>query len=223
MSITTKTAVIFLLCIFFCNRAFAEAEPNHDKITQLTTKMRQMSVIKGNFQQQKKLQGLQYSLNSEGEFIFWQNYGLYLATEKPFFNAFTVTPSDIIYWQQEGKARVERAESSLIQQEINKTLLSFFAADLSKIQEQFDMVWNFKADSWQLDLTPKMAVIARSLLSVKLEGDEFLQKIMISSANGDETQIIFSSQQALSVPSQQECQQFFIQAQSSCDKILVKN
>src|SRR5690606_42104711 len=72
-----------------------------------------VTLINGQFEQQKQLQGLDYPLTSSGHFILWKEKGLYLASEKPFFNASTITPTDIIQWQEIGRAHVSEEQSEI--------------------------------------------------------------------------------------------------------------
>src|SRR5690606_26022692 len=99
----------------------------------------------------------------QGTFVFWRGKGLYIATEKPFFNALTITGSDIITWQQNGTGTIAAEQTGLIQREINKTLLAFFSADIALIQQRFIDNWVFEEAQWQLTLTPRLELIKKNM------------------------------------------------------------
>lgn len=186
------------------------------QIDQVVKRLSEIEVVQGGFNQQKKLQGLAYSLNAQGTFIFWRAHGLYIATEKPFFNAMTITGSDIITWQQNGTGSVAAEQSGLIQREINKTLLAFFSADIALIQQRFIADWVFEQDKWQLTLIPRLDLIKKNMRTAVMKGDQFLQKLVVTAANGDETTIEFNSQVERALPTSAQCRWFYVQPQEAC-------
>jgi len=189
------------------------------QIDQVVKRLSDIAVVQGGFNQQKKLQGLAYSLNAQGQFIFWRGQGLYIATEKPFFSAMTITGGDIINWQQNGTGSIATEQSGLIQREINKTLLAFFSADIALIQQRFIADWVFVQDKWQLTLTPRLDLIKKNMRTAVMNGDQFLQKLVVTAANGDETTIVFHSQVESAVPTSAQCHWFYLQPQDACATI----
>lgn len=208
---------ILLLCSLLCGAAQADTQV---QIDQVVKRLSEIEVVQGGFNQQKKLQGLAYSLNAQGTFIFWRAHGLYIATEKPFFTAMTITGSDIITWQQNGTGSVAAEQSGLIQREINKTLLAFFSADIALIQQRFIADWVFEQEKWQLTLTPRLDLIKKNMRTAVMNGDQFLQKLVVTAANGDETTIEFHSQVESAVPTAEQCHWFYLQPQDACTTIV---
>jgi len=214
-----KKSVVFvrstlLLCsLLLCSTARADTQA---QIDQVIKRLSELEVVQGGFNQQKKLQGLAYSLNAQGKFIFWREQGLYIATEKPFFNAMTITGGDIITWQQDGTGSVAAEQSGLIQREINKTLLAFFSADIALIQQRFIADWVFEQDKWQLTLTPRLDLIKKNMRNAVMKGDQFLQKLIVTAANGDKTTIEFNAQVESALPTVAQCRWFYVQAQQAC-------
>lgn len=205
---------MFLLgALLLCGTAQAQTQAQIDQVVQ---RLSEIEVVQGGFNQQKKLQGLAYSLNAQGQFIFWRAHGLYIATEKPFFNALTITGSDIISWQQNGMGTVAAEQSGLIQREINKTLLAFFSADIALIQQRFIADWIFEQDKWQLTLTPRLELIKKNMRTAVMTGDQFLQQLVVTAANGDETTIEFHSQVESAVPTAAQCHWFYLQPHDVC-------
>ena len=209
----------FILLLGSLMACAALAAPQIDQQTQIDQVVKRMSDIKavrGGFEQQKKLQGLAYPLKAQGHFIFWRDKGLYIATEKPFFNALTITGGEIINWQQNGTGSIAAEQSGIIQREINKTLLAFFSADIALIQQRFVDEWVFDGEQWQLTLTPRLDLIKKNMRSATMNGDTFLQKLVVVAGNGDETLIEFNSQQESEAPTQEECRWFYLQPQTEC-------
>lgn len=212
-SVVLIRSMLLLCSLFLCSTARADTQA---QIDQVIKRLSELEVVQGGFNQQKKLQGLAYSLNAQGKFIFWREQGLYIATEKPFFNAMTITGGDIITWQQDGTGSVAAEQSGLIQREINKTLLAFFSADIALIQQRFIADWIFEQDKWQLTLTPRLDLIKKNMRDAVMKGDQFLQKLVVTAANGDETTIEFNAQVESALPTVAQCRWFYVQAQQAC-------
>lgn len=214
--VVIRVFILFFGALMGC-AAFADKQT---QIDQVVKRLSEIQVVQGSFTQQKKLAGLAYPLNAQGTFIFWRDKGLYIATEKPFFNALTITGGEIITWQQNGTGTVAAEQSGLIQREINKTLLAFFSADIALIQQRFIDDWIFATEpaqeQWQLTLTPRLELIKKNMRTATMTGDQFLQKLVVTAANGDETIIEFNSQIESAAPAQAECRWFYVQPQEPC-------
>ena len=196
-----------------CNSTLAANQAQIDKII---THLNSIHFVQGQFTQQKKLTGLSYPLKAQGHFMFWKMQGLYLATEKPFFNAMTITGNAIINWQADGTGTISQEQSGIIQREINKTLLAFFSADIALIQQRFTTEWVFDKEQWQLTLIPKLDVIQKNMRSAVIHGNNNLQGLTVVAGNGDETTIEFTSQTESATPTAAECRWFSLQPQTLC-------
>lgn len=211
-----KSVTVIILVLYGLLAAFSIQANTQQQSDQVIKRLSEIQFVQGKFNQQKKLQGLTHVLKSQGHFIFWRAHGLYIATEKPFFNAITITGSDIINWQQNGVGNLSTEQSGLVQREINKTLLAFFSADISLIQQRFIATWVFEKNQWQLTLTPRNDLIKKNMHAAVMSGDNFLQKLVVTAANGDEITIEFNSQIEGAMPSQQECRWFYLHAPAPC-------
>jgi hypothetical protein len=202
-----------LIAVFFCHCSFSATQVQIDKVV---AELNGVNFVKGDFTQQKKLKGLKYPLKAQGHFIFWKNKGLYLATEKPFFNAFTITTTEMINWQENGDASVAHEQFGIVQHEINKTLLAFFGADVKLIQQRFDTEWAFDKENWQLTLMPKLEIIQKNMQQAVIQGSRYMQALRLVAGNGDITTIEFSSHEESGGPSALDCRWFYSDAKASC-------
>jgi len=189
-----------------------------EQIAKVIKQVNDIRFIQGQFVQQKKIQGIAYPLKAEGHFMFWKGQGLYLATDKPFFNAMTLTSTGIINWQLDGTGTMAQEESGIIQREVNKTLLAFFSADIALIEQRFKVDWVFDKDQWQLSLTPKMDIIQKNMRVAIIRGQQFMNELSVIAANGDQTDLTFSAQQESAQPTAVQCRWFYLQAQNACNK-----
>ncbi len=214
IKVTTFVNVIALfIATLLCSPALAVNQVQIDKVI---THLNGINFIQGQFTQQKKLTGLSYPLKAQGHFMFWKMQGLHLATEKPFFNAMTITSNAMINWQADGTGAIAQEQSGIIQREINKTLLAFFSADIALIQQRFSTEWIFDKEQWQLTLIPKLDIIQKNMRSAVIHGNNNLQGLTVVAGNGDETTIEFTSQIESAAPTAAECRWFSLQPQELC-------
>lgn len=188
----------------------AWADEQDESIKKVVQRLNDVMLVAGKFDQQKKLQGLEYPLTSQGEFIFWKSHGLYLASDKPFFNASTITLDNIIHWQEDGSAVLSQEQNGLVQREISRTLLAFFSADLTLIEQRFHTQWQFHSDTWELTLTPRHEMVRKQMHSAHLRGGEFIQSLHLVAANGDVTDLAFSSITGQAAPTASQCRWFYL-------------
>lgn len=185
---------------------------DHPELVKLVARLGEQPLVQGNFTQTRQLNSLPMPLKSDGIFVFWRGHGLYQEARKPFFNAFTITPAQLISWSETGEGREVKEQSALVQREINKTLLSFFNADIAVIQSRFDTRWTLIADNnWTLELTPKIAALAKHMQRIELHGSLGVDAITIY-ASADTTELRFSEQTFANAPTPSQCQKFFLDA-----------
>lgn len=190
-----------------------------NRVFEIVSRLRNIGVMTGSFVQERQLVGMSKPLSAEGEFVFWREQGLYQETQKPFFNAFSLVGDQLINWTEDGKGEVVKEQSALVQREINKTLLSFFNADIELIQQRFEVEWTFLENNrWALKMTPRIAAIAKQMKKVELHGDVFVSQLDVFGANGDITRLIFSSQKESQYPTRAQCEKFYIDAALACEK-----
>ena len=208
---TKINKIIFFSLGFFSiisDVAFANSEEN--AIQNVIQQLNSVTVIHGKFEQQKQLQGLDYPLTSSGHFIFWKAKGLYLASDTPFFNASTITPDNIIHWQENGTGSISEEQSGLIQREISRTLLAFFSADVALIEERFTTEWQFDGKNWQLLLAPRHDMVRKQMRSAELRGEDYIESLRIVGGNGDVTQLNFTDINSSDSPTQEQCRWFYL-------------
>lgn len=200
--------ICWLVCLLpLVGMAASEPKTPETVIETLSAAM----VTAGKFEQSKRLQGFNYDLTSRGRFIFWRDHGLYLETREPFFNATTLTPEAIWYWNADGSISSAQEPGGMVQREVNRTLLAFFSADKALIESRFATHWETSEQGWVLTLTPRLAVIGKHIKSVQLAGDVFLERLQLDAANGDRTILTFQDLSRQSQPAMSQCRRFFRQ------------
>src|SRR5690606_15776468 len=196
------------LILTFTDAALASRED--EAIQNVIRQLSAVMLINGQFEQQKQLQGLDYPLTSSGHFIFWKEKGLYLASEKPFFNASTITPTDIIQWQEDGTGRISEEQSGLIQREISRTLLAIFRADIKLIGGRSATRWRFEGERWQLVLPARHDLVREHMHLAELLGVQYIESLQIIGCNGDLTRLVFTHITSSAAPTPEQCRWFYL-------------
>lgn len=198
--------LFLVLSLLLCFRVSAWSGTND--IQNIMMHLQKSALFEGDFEQKKVLQGISRPLRSSGIFIYWKNHGLYWETTKPFYNASTYTPNEIIQWESPSIPSYDRAQQKYFQQEMSRMLLSFFSADLPLIKQRFTTSWQIDEDKWSLNLIPIHTITKEVIKNVKISGEKFVKQIAIFSPSGDRTEINFTKISAMSALDQKDCARF---------------
>lgn len=207
-SIFHNFTLIFLTLMCWSQTTMANVQS--EQIDKALSQLSSVALVQGEFKQKKILAGLDHALQSEGSFIFWKNQGLYLENKIPFFNATTMTLDSMIQWNEDGSSVALEEKNGLVQREINKTLLAFFSADLELIRARFHTQWQFTENGWTLTLVPQQAMVSQHMKDVTLQGDKYLNSLLVRAGNGDSTEMKFSNVQENKTPSYDQCRRFYL-------------
>lgn len=220
-------AVFFSLLILFASYSYAEETLSPEK-TYVTEAERLFNRLlagdfAGEFTQHRTINGLPITLKSSGDFIFSRNLGLYWHTQIPFNQSITFKKDDIILWSEPGVTSVEE-DIDLIEKHTSKMLLAFFSADLASIQNQFTSeITESENGAWKVQLLPKTKLIAKVIDAVELQGNDAIEQLKISSANGDVTELLFENLHTVGTLNPNLCQYFYRQINSACGESQVNN
>ena len=159
--------------MFFCNFCYADVFSNPENIETITNQIPELNSIKCKFKQEKHLQNIQKPLISGGEFEFKKNEGVYFYTTYPIKSTTNYTNKNY--------------------KQINDIVSGISAKKYTKLKKEFDFYYEKNGMKWTLGLTPKKESKAFNYISsIKIEGDDYIQKIDISQTNGNKTLLWFS-------------------------------
>lgn len=154
-----------------------------------------VSVLRGEFTQEKRVAGFKNPLRSQGRFVLARDRGVVWTTLKPFPSEVVVTRERIYSVQRDGSRRVEldgRQQPAL--RGVNQMMLALVAGDLQSLAARFDaQVAALPGQAWKLSLTPKSAALAKAFVRIELQGDRYVREARIVEAGGDTTVLAFSA------------------------------
>ena len=120
------------------------------------------------FKQEKLIKNIQKPLLSNGNFKFVKGEGAYFETVYPVQSTVSYTNKDY--------------------KQINDIILAISNKKYSKLDREFDFYFSKNERLWTLSLKPKTeSKSAKYLDSLTIEGDEYINKIIILAKDGSKT------------------------------------
>ena len=163
-------------------------------LAELQHRIGQVNVLRGDFQQEKHVEGFRNPLRSGGRFVNASEYGVLWQTLKPFPSDVVLTRDRILTRQADGRSRVEldaRQQPAL--RTVNTLMFALMSGDVDALEEYFDLRITLLPDNhWRLVLLPKSDAVARAFEQVTLEGGRHVQHVLIEEPGGDRTQLTFT-------------------------------
>ena len=182
----------FIALVFAVMFGSAHAAP--DLAQSVRERLVQAPVLRGEFEQQKQVQGFAKPLVSRGSFVVARERGVLWLTKTPFASQLRLTRDEIKATQNGAVAfRLDASKEPSVRV-INGLMFALLNGDIGGLAEHFKIEGRAEGKSWQLQLTPHSAALAKLMTSIELNGEAQVRSIRIDEANGDKTVIRFSAQ-----------------------------
>lgn len=164
-----------------------------DELSVIQQRVAQVDVLRGGFEQEKRIAGFKNPLRSQGTFVVARGKGVVWTTLKPFPSEVVITGDRILSRQRDGSTRVEvdgREQPAL--RSVNAMMFALVSGDVAALSSRFDTQVQAKpGNAWTLALKPKSAALAKAFSRIVLSGDRFVREVDIEEANGDHTHLRF--------------------------------
>jgi outer membrane lipoprotein-sorting protein len=184
---------IALTALLLPGAAAAQARSG-DGLTAVQQRVAQVSVLRGEFTQEKRIEGFKNPLRSQGRFVLSRDKGVVWTTLKPFPSEVVLTRDRILSRQRDGSTRVEldaRQQPAL--RAVNEMMFALMSGDVKALTGRFDAQPQLLPNNgWKLTLKPKPGAVAQAFTAITLEGDRYVRRVGIDERNGDRTQLQFS-------------------------------
>lgn len=164
-----------------------------DDLNLVRERVAQVPVLRGEFEQEKRISGFKNPLRSQGSFLLARDKGVVWTTAKPFPSEVVLTRDRILSRQRDGSTRTEMdARQQPALRSVNLMMFALMSGDVEALSSRFDIQVQAQGkDGWQMTLRPKPGALARSFKSIVLNGDRYVRQVEIAEANGDGTQLRF--------------------------------
>ncbi len=185
-----------LAALFSCSVLVsgAHAACGAELVPAIAQRLTQPEVLRGEFTQRKSVAGFSKPLQSTGRFLVARKYGVLWQTQRPFAGELRLTRNQILASHNGVETFRLDAEREPAISAINGLMFSLLNGDISALAEHFSITGDVDGARWQLVLDPRQPTLAKIMQQVQLRGDQHVQKIIISEANGDHTEIEFRNQ-----------------------------
>lgn len=178
-----------ILLLAFATPLFAA-----DDLAAIGARVARPELLRGQFAQNKQVEGFRQPLRSSGQFVLARGRGVLWQTERPFPSRLTVTPNRITAESGGRERRVDAATEPALRA-INRVLFDLLAGEIARLADDFEItIGKRDASGWQLALTPRPGPFAQVFASIELEGDRQVSRVLLAEHNGDRTEIRFSAQ-----------------------------
>lgn len=151
-------------------------------------------VLRGSFEQTRRLKGFKNPLVSHGEFLLARERGIVWQTVKPFPSTLTITRDKLLARRADGSVQTELSASrEPALRVVNGLMFALLGGDLVGLGRQFRVAGELQGPQWHLTLTPTDPLLSQQFATITLAGDRHVQQVQIDERSGDQTQIRFSA------------------------------
>lgn len=203
-----------LSLILLCSPSYADSDyselfsqhANSAELAKFSQQLSPSEQAKGKFTQKRYLKVLKKPLLSQGEFIFAKDLGVIWQQNSPFASTLILKDKQLIQIDSQGNISVNDAEQagsgSQMSEVMPKLLNALLSGDIQQLEQHFNLSLvqvqvqaqtGAGVNHWQLGLKPIDPMIAKALPKLVLVGDAKIQSLVLFSANGDRSEIAFST------------------------------
>lgn len=211
-----KRALLLHLLLFFAAPSWADdvfshpataASFAHD-LQQATRALKGAKTLRGQYTQDKLLQGLPRPLHAEGSFVFVRDLGIAWITVVPFESELVITDNDIL---QRENGRVTMHLTAAQQPAVHvvaEIFAAVFALDFDRLNKGFNLYSRRAGKGWELGLKPR-AANPGAPRQIVVTGGRQVERVRVTDANGDDTDIrLRATVVSASAPGAEELRRF---------------
>ncbi|MGO4765440.1 outer membrane lipoprotein carrier protein LolA [Cupriavidus sp. 2KB_3] len=171
--------------------ALLPALPAHaeDLLASVARRLADAPVIRGKFEQTRRLSGFSNPLVSRGDFVLARGRGVVWQTREPFPSSLLVTPEKLVMRGADGSVQQQmQAESQPAMRVVGESMIAVLRGDLRGLSARFEVIGKLVGSAgWALTLIPKDAGMRRVFTRIELAGDKFVRDVRLEEAGGDST------------------------------------
>lgn len=173
-------------------------------IQKINQQLQHPVVLRGQFEQQRVLEGFTKPMTSRGHFVVLRDKGVLWNTDAPFASQMILTRDSLV--QKSGNTITQKLDANRepALKTINGVLFALLSGDLATLEQRFTVSGEIKGKEWSLLLIPRDASWKQVLTRVELQGNRQVNQLMMLDANNDATHIHFSNLSNATEPSTEE-------------------
>jgi outer membrane lipoprotein-sorting protein len=181
------------------------APGNPALVSQIAAHLAQAKGVRAQFTQTQTLAAMKQPLVSTGSLLFFRERGVIWQTDTPYKATYVITDAGVAEVNANGqRVTAHSAQGTRGVAQVSKMMRAMLGGDLSALYSQFDVQAEGSAAQWRMQLTPNQPQIAQSIKGLEMNGGDYLQRLRITLANGDVTQLEFTKSVAVTEPTSAE-------------------
>ena len=145
--------------------------------------------LAGQFDQSKYIADLDTTLDSSGDFAFDADEGLRWNIQKPVPTQLRITADEIVEEQDGEMVMRMDVDDQPMTRAISEVFFAIFGGNWDKLSERFTIRTLQDGSPWRFELTPKGDMLQSHLSSIELQGEAYLNALILRETNGDQTHI----------------------------------
>jgi Outer membrane lipoprotein carrier protein LolA-like len=153
-------------------------------------------VLRGQFVQEREMQGFSAPLKTTGDFVLAPGSGLIWQAKEPFAVTTVMTANGVSQRNGDVQMLDLPASKAPFLAQLYDILGGALAGDPQSLEQHFDVKRSEGADGWRLVLTPKPqgAGIAMPVKEIEITGHRFVDQVVLQKDGGDRDRLTFSGQ-----------------------------
>jgi Outer membrane lipoprotein carrier protein LolA-like len=163
-------------------------------LSQPAAELSAAKVLTGKFVQRRYLRGLDRPLISSGDFMMAREQGILWRTATPFASEFVLTTSGMTVRDGASATHLSSAERPALRAAL-EMFFALFALDVARLGDSFELYGAEQGEHWQVGLRPRQGGLAQVFEQAVISGARTVERIELSSAGGDRTEIELSDTQ----------------------------
>lgn len=153
-------------------------------------------VLRGQFVQEREMQGFSAPLKTTGDFVLAPGSGLIWQAKEPFAVTTVMTANGVSQRTGDVQMMDLPASKAPFLAQLYDILGGALAGNPQALERHFDVKQSAGADGWRLVLTPKPqgAGVAMPVKEIAITGHRFVDQVVIEKDGGDRDRLTFTGQ-----------------------------
>ena len=167
----------------------ATTHANAFDLLQLSLQLREPTVVRGTFTQQKYLRALPQPLVSVGTFVLARDSGLLWFLQDPVQQDYRISAGGIARRTPAGWKQTRQQGPAARQ---NELFLAVLQGDTEALQRDFELQLTGTAQAWALALTPRSTLLSQIFSNILIQGGATAERVELREAQGDSTLLLLT-------------------------------
>lgn len=162
---------------------------------QIFKQLSQTSLVRAQFEQQKKLASLNKTFVSNGQVVFSKTNGVLWQLQRPVQADLIVTPKKLVQKTAKTMSQLDVAKSPY--GSVATLFLQLMSGNQAVLDQHFSIGQsNITPQGWLIRLMPKSTLFKKLFVQVDIQGQQYVNQIVILEQGNNSTTINFSQQRS---------------------------